>query len=194
MVKKIEKVKDELLEHNFDGIQELDNELPPWWLILFYISIIFGVIYMLYFHVFAVGPSSEEEYLNEMAKAEELYKKSAPSGEVQGVAALTDEKNLAEGKTIFETSCFPCHGKLGEGGIGPNLTDKYWIHGGHFDEIVYTITNGAKEKGMIAWNTQLNSEQILQVASYVVTLQGTNPPNAKAPQGELDDEIEPDEK
>lgn len=198
MVKKFEKVKDELLDHDYDGIQELDNELPPWWLWLFYITIIFGVIYMIHYHVLGTGPSSAEEYQQEMAAAQALYGSRTPgaaglAGETaEKIEPLTDEQSLAEGKAIFEKNCFPCHGMHGEGGVGPNLTDEYWIHGARMGDLVRTITSGVPAKGMVPWGPILKEDGVKKVASYVITLRGTNPPNAKAPQGEKVDYSEMD--
>jgi len=182
------RIKDELLDHDYDGIQELDNSLPLWWLYLFIFTIIFGIGYLLYYHVFGWGDLQIAEYQKEMKKAEKLYQKAgvAESGAAASLPALkpfTDDSNIAAGKAIFETRCFPCHGKLGEGGVGPNLTDDYWLHGGKFSNIVNTITNGVPAKGMVSWKGVLSPEQIKQVGSFILTLKGTNPPNAKAPQG-----------
>ncbi len=189
MVKKIEKVKDELLDHDFDGIQELDNELPPWWLMLFYITIIWSVVYLLYYHVLGIGPSSIEEYQQEMARAEKLYGSQQSGGEAAAIPEeelkpLTDQASLEAGKAIFQKNCVACHGPDGGGGIGPNLTDEYWIHGGSFKDIVHTITVGVPQKGMVPWGPVLKKDEILQVASYVWSLYGTQPSNPKAPEGE----------
>jgi mono/diheme cytochrome c family protein len=273
------KEKDVLFDHNYDGIQELDNDLPPWWLWLFYLTIIWGVLYLVHYHVIGTGDLSAEEYEKEVnpafvenksssgfsigysspfymkgeeltplrrvqialaeekeaalllaekktdseqikledisfneillaamrvASAEDLEKlksvfpdiytaylsaeKGAPApSEVVPVAKiepLSDSANLAAGESIFISNCITCHGKLGEGGIGPNMTDDYFIHGAGLGDIVKVINSGVPAKGMIAWRGILNEEQIRQVASYVLTLHGTNPPNAKAPQGE----------
>ncbi len=271
--------KDVLMDHDYDGIRELDNDLPPWWLYLFYITIIYAVLYMAYYHVFDIGDSSYAEYMKDMnpgwtetkvesegllktyhspfygkgkdltprlraelmaarssatptdypieagsalgeisfedliqaamLKADEAnlqklqqtfpeiwaaLEKGEPAG--AGAAAtpaeapsasftaLSDEASLSAGKNIFLTNCITCHGKMGEGGIGPNLTDDYWIHGAGINNVMHTIINGVPAKGMIAWGKILNEEQMLQVASYILTLHGTNPPNGKAPQGE----------
>ncbi len=185
MVKKVKKVKDELLDHDFDGIQELDNELPPWWLPMFYVTLVWSVAYLIYYHVLGIGPSSLEEYQAEMARAAQMYRQPAPQTPAATVLEpRMDEASLREGKAIYDKNCIPCHGKLGEGLIGPNLTDDYWIHGGRFEDVVRTITNGVPAKGMIAWKTVLKPEDIVKVASYVESLRGTNPPNAKAPEGE----------
>ena len=254
------KTTDELLNHNFDGIQEYDNQLPGWWKWLFILTTIFGVLYFLYYHVFGIGDSSKTEYLKEvnpnyssvgegsgmisayhsplltreefltprvkaelarisdasfeenlmraMSKANPadleklknnfpvVYKRfitgggpaastSAASQAPTITAPLKDAAALAEGKKIFETQCFTCHGKAGEGGIGPNMTDDYWIHGGTLPEVIRIIRSGVPAKGMITWEKTLTPDQINDVASYIfVKLQGTNPPNGKAPQGD----------
>ncbi len=176
------------LGHDYDGIRELDNKMPPWWLGLFYGSIIFSVIYLFAFHLSDIGPSSKEEYdtAMETAKAEvNAYLATvADAVDENNVTALTEEQDIALGKTIFETNCFTCHGKLGEGGIGPNLTDDYWLHGGGIQNVFKTIKNGVPEKGMISWADQLRASDMQRVASYILTLHGTNPPNGKAPQGD----------
>jgi mono/diheme cytochrome c family protein len=278
------KESDVLLDHNYDGIQELDNDLPPWWLWLFYITIIWSVIYMAHYHVINTGDSSEVEYLKELnpdweesnskagfsleyrspfykngeqltplkrvqialsqekeaaillaekkamgegsvslsdigfneiimaamsaATPEDLEKLQASFPEiweayqkgggkeespVEATAAeepelileaLTDAASLTSGESIYITNCVTCHGKLGEGGIGPNFADDYFIHGHTIGNMVKTIKNGVPAKGMISWRAILNDQQIHEVASYIQTLVGTNPPNAKAPQGE----------
>ena len=268
--------KDVLMDHEYDGIRELDNRLPPWWLYLFYITIIWSVIYMVHFHVIGTGDSSVEEYMKEIdpewrppvtesgfsliyqspfaagdnitprkrveaaliaaAEAEltasagftqvsdlnfddliiaamrvsapdnleklktsfpELYQKfeasnadghvdveTAPAEPEEEIKILTDEASLASGKDIFLKNCVTCHGQSGEGGIGPNMTDDYYLHGAGMNNAVRTIINGVPAKGMISWRGILKEQQILEVASYIQTLPGTNPPNAKASQGE----------
>jgi mono/diheme cytochrome c family protein len=266
-----------LLDHDYDGIQELDNRLPPWWLYLFYITIAWALGYLVYYHVLDLGYTSSEEYnaemnpdsvahvhkariafgyrspffnpqgditplqkvaeqqqiqvltgqssqpgnelpgsennlaaanfddliLAAMARATppnleklktafpDLYR-SFQSGTTQitglqtgtGISPLTDEGSLAGGKQIYITNCITCHGQSGEGGIGPNLTDNYYLHGQGMANTVKTITAGVPAKGMISWRGILNEIQIKQVASYLLTLHGTNPPNPKPPQGE----------
>lgn len=267
--------KDVLLDHDYDGIKELDNKLPPWWLYLFYISVIFAFVYMIHYHVIGTGDTSHSEYMKEInpewhgteksilsslfyhsplygtedqtprsrteaellaaAAEKSAIKKlditgsdigfeelilaamdvSTPSdleklqtafpdiwqkhltrtGEAAGQSeaaakpvveyqALTDQASLAAGKNVFITNCATCHGQFGEGGIGPNMTDDYYLHGEGITNTVNLIHNGVPAKGMISWRGILKEEQILQVASYILTLPGTNPPNAKAPQGE----------
>jgi cytochrome c oxidase cbb3-type subunit III len=186
-LKPLEKEKDLLMEHKYDDIAELDNPTPPWFMYLFYLSIIFALVYAFYFHVFQGGNIQETEYKNEMAIAdkarEEYMKKFANSVNEDNVTIVTAAKDLTEGSQIYSTNCVACHGDKGQGGVGPNLTDKFWIHGGGVKDLFKTITHGIPEKGMIAWNKSLNPLQIQKVASYILTLQGTNPAGAKEPQG-----------
>ena len=275
---------DVLMDHDYDGIKELDNDLPPWWLWMFYITIIWSVIYLIHYHVIGTGDSSAVEYLKEMnpdyeettnvagfsieyrsplytgeqeltplsrvqlaiaqekeaarllaeqkalgetsvsisdisfdeiimaamsaATPEDLeklqtafpdiydsYQQGGGSGESTAVAAeekesklvldpLTDDASLASGEATYTTHCLTCHGKLGEGGIGPNFTDDYFLHGNTIGDMVTVINKGVPAKGMISWRGILKEQEIHEVASYIQTLQGTDPPNAKAPQGE----------
>ena len=192
----VEKEKDIMFDHEYDGIRELDNVLPPWWVAMFYITIAFGVVYYTYYHFTGAGPSSAEEYKMEMEQAEKAVQAylATQSNQVDetNVELLTDEQSLAAGKAIFEGkgTCFTCHGMQGEGGIGPNLTDPYWIHGGGIKDLFKTIKYGVPEKGMISWKGHLKPSEMHQVASYILSLQGTNPPNPKEPQGELYQQVE----
>ena len=185
----VEKEQDIMFDHSFDGIRELDNSLPPWWVAMFYITIIFGVVYFAYYQLLGYGPSQAEEYLAKMEQAEEQVQAylagQANLVDETNVEALTDESQLALGKTIFDANCLACHGAFGEGGVGPNMTDEYWIHGGSIKDIFKTIKYGVPEKGMISWKSQLRASEMHQVASYILTLQGTNPENQKAPEGEI---------
>lgn len=184
-----EKEQDIDLGHDYDGIRELDNSLPPWWLWLFYICIFWSAVYLWYYHVSDRGPSQEQEYINEMAAADEaktLYLASqANSVDEKSVTVLNGESELAEGKEIYVANCLVCHGANGEGGVGPNFTDKYWVHGGSINDIFSIIKYGVPEKGMISWKSQLRPAAMQKVASYILTFQGTNPENQKAPEGEL---------
>ncbi len=175
-----------LLHHNYDGIQELDNNLPPWWKYLFYATIVFSVVYMGYYHV-SNGPSSAQEYEQEVRQAQLAL--AASSGQatvnVDNVKLLSDAASLAKGKDIYDKNCATCHGTKGEGLVGPNLTDDYWIHGGSIQQIFVVLVEGVLVKGMPSWRAQFSSQDLEAVGSYVKTLHGTNPPNAKEAQGDL---------
>jgi len=183
----IEKESEIILEDDFDGIRELDNTVPPWFNYLFYGTIVFAVVYMLVFHVFNIKPLMLDEYIGELKAAEiqreELIKTGALINE-NTVTLLVDEASLANGKSAFTTNCVPCHGPAGEGTVGPNLTDDFWIHGGGIKNVFTTIKNGVPAKGMISWSSLLNPKKIQEVSSYVISIHGTNPPNGKAPEGE----------
>ncbi len=174
-------------DHDYDGIKELDNKLPKWWLWLFYITIAFAAIYVLRYHVMGWAPLQEEEYEQEMAEARMAFgsRQSASALDASTVTRLTDEASLAAGKQIYDQSCSVCHLAQGQGLVGPNLTDEYWIHGCSIGDIYNIIVVGVPEKGMISWESQLKAEQIQQVASYIMGMKGTNPPNPKEPQGEI---------
>jgi cytochrome c oxidase cbb3-type subunit 3 len=175
------------LGHEYDGIRELDNRLPPWWLYGFYITIIFAGIYLWRFHVSHTGPSSKQEYENAIAKADadiqEYLKKKGEAVDENTVKLMSGTDDLAAGKVIFEKSCVTCHKATGGGDVGPNLTDDYWIHGNKIGDVFKTIRYGIN--AMPQWQNQYSNKQIAQVASYVKSLHGTNPPGAKAPQGNL---------
>lgn len=178
-----------LLDHDYDGIKELDNTLPPWWVYLFYACIVFSAVYLIRYEIMG-GDNQEMELKKEMAQAKidvAEYMKTAPDlMDEKSVTLLTDAASLAEGKTIFTTNCVACHRADGGGNIGPNLTDNHWILGGGIKNVFHTITNGGRDgKGMIAWKTTLKPKEIQKVASYVLSLQGSNPKDAKAPDGEV---------
>ena len=176
------------LDHNYDGIRELDNNLPPWWTIGFYISIAFSFIYLWIYHVNSDW-SSEQEYQDEIAAAEvqkaQFLEKMAALVDESNVVALTAATDLGEGEKIYQQLCAVCHANDGGGNIGPNLTDAYWLHGGSIQDIFKTIKYGIPEKGMISWQEQLNPQDMQRVASYIQTLVGTTPATPKEPQGEL---------
>lgn len=184
----LEKEKDILLDHDYDGIKELDNNLPPWWLYGFYMTIAWALIYFIYYQVAGIGLSSTEAYEQEMetAKAEvAAYMKTAGNNIDENTVKL-DPAMVAEGKKLFAENCKACHGETGgsmPGGIGPNLTDEYWIHGGSIQEVFKTIKYGWPDKGMQAWQNNFTGGQIAELTNYVISIQGTNPPNAKEPQG-----------
>lgn len=184
----VEREKEILFDHQYDGIRELDNSLPPWWVAMFYITIAFAVVYFGYYHVFNYGHTQAEEYAVEMERAEASIKaylaSQADMVDETNVVLITDEMDLNLGKTLYEANCSVCHGKAGEGGVGPNFADEYWIHGGGVKDIFKTIKYGVPEKGMIAWKSQIKPSDIQKIASYILGFQGTNPPNQKEPQGE----------
>jgi len=186
------------LDHNFDGIRELDNHLPPWWKWLFYGTIGWAAVYLVIYHVSASLPLSEQEYSQEVAiarEASEKYKAAQPAESIdENTLVFNNDRALIEkGKQVFTNNCASCHKENGAGGIGPNLTDDYWLHGGDIKNIYGTIKNGVTEKGMIAWGGVLKPEEIRNAAFFVMSLHGSNPPGAKAPQGELikhDDKVD----
>lgn len=178
-----------ILDHNYDGIRELNNALPPWWKNLFYITILFAVVYLVRFEVLD-GPTPADEYEEEVAIARrelEAYRATAVDAfNLDEATLLTAEADLNRGKAVFNLNCASCHLKDGGGSIGPNLTDEYWILGGGFKNVVSTLMNGGRDgKGMISWNKTLKPADIAKVASYVISFQGTTPKKAKKPQGEL---------
>jgi len=178
-----------ILDHNYDGIKELDNNLPPWWIYGFYASIVFAAVYLLRYHVFS-GPTQIDELETELADARiaiETYKKTTKNlVDINTVTQLTEAADLSAGKTIFESNCVACHMADGGGGIGPNLTDPNWILGGDIKSIFKTVSEGGRSgKGMIAWKQQLKPLEIAQVSSYVLTFEGTTPANPKAPEGDV---------
>lgn len=210
--------KERLLNHNFDGITELDNFLPPWWKWLFIFTIVFSVGYILHYHVFKTGDLQDMEYYKELNPewAESDLKMVGPSfrykspykgaeaveavvtvetsdiveedtfvGESVRLSVLIDSESIEKGNSIYAANCIVCHGANGEGLIGPNFCDSNWIHGGAVEDLVRIINVGVPAKGMIAWDKTLTPEQILQVASYILTFEGTNPANQKAAEGEL---------
>ncbi len=185
----IEEEESILLDHDYDGIKELDNNLPPWWKYGFYLTIVTGVIYLLHFHVFKTGDLQGKEYDNAMVQAkievDEFMKTSANNVDENTVKVLTEASDITAGKDLFIANCVACHGKGGEGTVGPNLTDEYWIHGGSIKDLFKTLKYGWVEKGMKSWKDDLSPIQMAQVSSYIRTLKGTNPPNPKAPQGDL---------
>jgi cytochrome c oxidase cbb3-type subunit 3 len=186
----VEKEATLVLDHNYDGITELDNHLPPWWKWLFYVTIIWGVVYFFAYHVFNSLPLSTGEYDNEVAYANEQMQKlkttnSGPKIDEATVEVTTDASMLANGKSTFLNTCSSCHRKDGGGDIGPNLTDEYWKHGGSIKNIFKVVTNGVPGTNMIAWSGVMSPDAIRNVASYVLTLQGSKPTNPKKPEGDL---------
>ena len=186
-LKPLSEEKDIMLEHQFDGISELDNPTPAWFMWLFYSTIAFAFVYMVYYHVLEYGMMQEEEYEIEMAEAkadrEIFLASSANNIDESSVKENQDAATLEAGKAIYATNCIACHGDKGQGSVGPNLTDPYWIHGGAVGSIFKTIKYGVPEKGMISWEKTLSPKQISDVSNYIISMKGSNPPGGKAPQG-----------
>ncbi len=183
----ITKEKEIDLGHDYDGIRELDNRLPPWWLLLFYGSILWGVVYMFYYHWSGRDWSSHGQYYQEIEVAEveklRFMDRMTDAINENNVTMLSDERSLAIGEEIYKLNCLVCHGVYGEGTVGPNFTDEYWIHGGGIKNVFRVIKNGVPAKGMISWKSQLRPIEMQQVASYILMLEGTDPPNQKKPEG-----------
>ena len=185
----MEKEAELMMDHEYDGIRELDNHLPPWWKYLFYLTIVFGIVYVLVYHFFDAAPSQLEEYNIEMADAAVATElRQASAGEIideTNVVLTSDAAQLVNGEKIFQASCALCPRNDGGGMVGPNLADEYWIHGGSINDIFKVIKYGVIEKGMVPWEAALKPEDIRDVSSYIFNLLGTDPPNPKAPQGEI---------
>ncbi len=185
----IENESQVLLDHDYDGIKELDNNLPPWWIYLFYACIVFSVLYLVRFEILGAD-DQETELKKELAQAKievAEYMKTAPDlMDEKTVTLISDAPALAEGKTIFETNCAACHRADAGGQIGPNLTDDQWILGGGIKNIFHTLVNGGRDgKGMISWKGTLKPKEMQKVASYIISLKGSNPKDPKAPEGEV---------
>ncbi len=184
----LEQEADRLLDHDYDGIRELDNALPPWWKYGFIVTIFIAALYLLKYEVWHNGPNPTEEYNSEMTSAKEQvdnYLASMKNNVDEKTVTMSDAAGIAAGGVSFAKTCTPCHGAKGEGGVGPNLTDDYWLHGGKIADLFKTIKYGYPDKGMQAWQATYSPVQIQELASYVKSLKGTNPPNGKAPQGDL---------
>lgn len=182
------KQNEPVLDHEYDGIKELDHPLPRWWLITFYLSMVFAVLYIAHYH-FGSGKSLEEELAADMAKIEEQKKLSA-SLEPQALseetllAVFKDPAQREMGHKVFTEKCASCHGGSGEGGIGPNLTDRYWLHGnGSLSAIAKVVGDGVPDKGMPSWRALLKDNEYQTVVAFVRSLKDSKPANGKAPQG-----------
>jgi cytochrome c oxidase cbb3-type subunit 3 len=184
------KDRDELKSSNYDGIREYDNDLPAWWLYLFYVTIVFGVVYTAYYELLG-GPTQEQTLTAQMADIEAIKaaaKANAPvaaeQSEEQLLALVSSEERIEEGEELYVSRCASCHGQQAQGLIGPNLTDDHWIHGGTLKEIKAVIENGVLAKGMLAWKGILSDEEILNSVAFIHSVKGSNPPNPKTPEGE----------
>jgi cytochrome c oxidase cbb3-type subunit 3 len=183
--------EDRLMDHKYDDIEEYDNPLPAWWMVIFVATIIWAIAYFLnVIPGLGTGKGRAANYEAEMAAAQEKFgspeqQMAAAIDPAAVTAALADPAKLEAGKTVFTTTCVACHNADGGGNIGPNLTDDYWIHGNQPKDILTTITKGVPDKGMPTWGATLKPDQISSVAAYVITLHGTKPAVAKEPQGTL---------
>ena len=175
-----------LLDHDADGIHELDNNLPRWWVWLFYLTIIYSVLYLGYYHVLHLGDLQAVEFDKERDKGEKIKTAALDKFEssLNTLEPSKDPAILAKGQQTFTLMCAPCHRPDGGGLVGPNLTDDYWMHGSNFVDNLKTIINGVPEKGMLSWKGVLKPAEIHAVASYSYTLRGTKPPNPKLPENQ----------
>lgn len=183
---------EEDMGHDYDGIRELNNPTPPWWRWGFYFSIVFGVVYVWRYQIAHSAPSQLEELaIAEAAAAEakeEYLRNAANNIDENNVTLLTDSDDIAAGQQLFSSNCAPCHGAQGQGSVGPNLTDDYWLHGGQVKAIFSTIKYGVPEKGMKSWKDDFSPKQLAQLTSFIKSIRGSNPPNPKEPQGALENE------
>jgi cytochrome c oxidase cbb3-type subunit 3 len=185
----LEREAEIMTDHEYDGIRELDNNLPPWWKYGFYLTIIIGIVYLFNYHITRSSPLQTAEYEKELADAaiakEEYLKTVADKVDESNVTMMIAAADISAGQALYKANCVACHGQGGEGGVGPNLTDEYWIHGGGIKNIFKTIKYGVAAKGMIAWQSQLKPVDMQQISSFVMSLKGTKPAGGKAPQGDL---------
>lgn len=181
--------------HHYDGIRELNNVTPPWFITAFVLTIIFGIIYMYRYHISKSAPLQDEEFAIEMTQAAEdkaAFAAKQTSSIDENNVVMMEGADIEAGKKNFLATCASCHGATGgsmKGGVGPNLTDEYWIHSGSLKDIFKSIKYGWSGTAMIAWKDQFSAKQIAQLSSYVKSINGSNPPNAKAPDGELYKEV-----
>lgn len=184
-----ERPDDPLTDHSYDGIQEYDNPMPRWWLYIFYATILYSLLYVLNVPGIGIGAGRMANYERDMEAARvqrAAVEAKAPKPEVSETllrSIASDPARLADGRATFTTTCATCHAADGGGNIGPNLTDKYWLRGGHPMEVHATVTHGALDKGMPAWGEVYTPDQIVNVVGYVLTLRGTHPAQPKPPQG-----------
>jgi len=177
--------------HQYDGIREYDNPMPGWWLWLLWATVIFSVIYILGIHVFGFVDTYEEDLAQGQAELETrraAFAQTQPAFEADEATLATfvgDDARIAAGAANFNAVCSPCHGPEGQGSIGPNLTDAYWINGGANVDLFNVISKGVVEKGMAPWEGVYSPEQRAELVAFIRSIQGTNPPNAKAPEGDL---------
>ena len=188
-IKPVSDERDVQLDHTYDGIRELDNFMPPWLKYVFYLTIMFAVIYFVNYSVLGIGKTQIEEYEQQLAiaavEAEQRQLLAVSTIDETNVQFDATGPSITAGMSLYENNCVACHAIDGGGGVGPNLTDEYWIHGGSIEDVFRIVKYGVIEKGMIPWQDQLSPEEMQQVSSYVLTLVGSTPANPKAPQGDL---------
>lgn len=187
-LKPIEQEKDLVIKnHEYDGIEELNNPIPVWFNALFYSTVVFSVVYLLVYQVTGIGLNQDQEYEQEMAKAEvakqEFLAQSANLFDENSIEVDETGTLAANGKALFTTNCAACHGATGEGTIGPNLTDRFWLHGGEIKDIFKTVKYGVPDKGMVPWEQTLTPAQIAEVSNFIITLRDTKPANPKGAEG-----------
>jgi len=179
---------EEDMGHDFDGIHELNNPTPPWWKWGFVFTVCFGIVYFWRTEISHSAPSQLEELADAEQKAavakQEYLKKAANNIDENNVTLLTDPNDIAAGQKMFISNCAPCHGPQGQGVVGPNLTDDYWLHGGKVNEVFKTIKYGVADKGMKSWQEDFSPKQLAQLASFIKSIHGSNPPNPKEAQGQ----------
>jgi cytochrome c oxidase cbb3-type subunit 3 len=177
-----------LLDHNYDGIQELNHPLPSWWNFIFYAAIIYSVGYFIYYQVMG-GPSLRQEFDKDYANlvlVQAEYKKMNSAFKPEAYAAVANQEGIKKGAEVYEINCLPCHAEQGRGDIGPNLTDRHWVVAKSTPETIYNVIfNGSEENGMPPWGDVLTSDEIYQAVSYVSSLKNTNHKAGKEPQGPI---------
>jgi cytochrome c oxidase cbb3-type subunit 3 len=180
--------EDKVRDHEYDGIQEYDNKLPNWWVGTFVVTVLLGLYHWASHHTFQARPDTRAEFALDMAENKKLQEATGAGGPTDDevMALVKNPAELAAGKQVFMTNCIACHGNFGQGIIGPNLTDNYWLHGGKPAQIAHTVAVGVPEKGMPTWLPVLGRDKVRHAAAYVVSLRGSLPKEPKAPQGILE--------
>jgi cytochrome c oxidase cbb3-type subunit 3 len=185
-LKPIEEEEEMVIPHAYDGIHELNNPVPKWFNFLFYGSIIIAAGYLYYYQFSDYGPNQDKEYEMEIAKADESKRAflASSTSKFDENSVKVDAALVANGKAVFLANCIACHGEQGQGIVGPNLTDDFWLHGGSINDVFKVVKYGVPAKGMVSWEKNLSSKNIAEVVNFIISLQGSKPANAKAPQGE----------
>lgn len=183
-----------LLDHHYDGIQELDHPLPSWWQFTFYGAIVFAFFYFIFYQIMG-GPTLRDEFKKDydrVISVQNEFKKKTGAFDPEQYNGLMAAGGLKKGEEIFTNNCVACHQEKGRGDIGPNLTDEYWLWAKGTPETIFPVVfNGVVENGMPAWSEVLSTEEIYQVVSYVQSLHNTHVADGKAPQGnKVDDQPE----